>query len=130
MAGLSTPVEPKLFVQRVIEVYEKAERLNQNSFGGEFKESLDKAASKFINQNKACEGSKVRFRVTFRVVIGHFRAILGHFLGENLTFNLGIVTTRVSRPVLRYAIEKVESNFGRSVFGGEIQPSFDCFQVH
>ena len=75
MAGLSTPVEPKLFVQRVIEVYEKAERLNQNSFGGEFKESLDKAASKFINQNKACEGSKVRFRVTFRVVSGHFGSL-------------------------------------------------------
>ena len=69
MAGLSTPVEPKLFVQRVIEIYEKAERLNQNSFGGEFKESLDKAASKFINQNKACDGSKVRFPKIFKIRI-------------------------------------------------------------
>ena len=63
MAGLATQgqVDPKLYVQKVIEVYEKAERLNQNSFGGEFKEALDKAATAYINKNKACEGNKVFF---------------------------------------------------------------------
>ena len=63
MAGLATQgqVDPKLYVQKVIEVYEKAERLNQNSFGGEFKEALDKAATAYINKNKACEGNKVLF---------------------------------------------------------------------
>ena len=59
----------KNYVTTILEVFEIASRMNQSSFNGEFKESLDKAATKFINKyvfiklqlikfhfrNKACE---------------------------------------------------------------------------
>ena len=42
--------DPKAYVQTILEIFEVASRMNQNSFNGEFKESLDKAAAKFINK--------------------------------------------------------------------------------
>ena len=45
-----TPPDPKIYVNTILEVYENFNRINMQSFDGEFKESLDKAASKFINR--------------------------------------------------------------------------------
>ena len=40
----------KNYVTTILEVFEIASRMNQSSFNGEFKEALDKAATKFINK--------------------------------------------------------------------------------
>ena len=42
--------DPKVYVQTILDVFSVASRMNQDSFSGEFKESLDKAAAKFINK--------------------------------------------------------------------------------
>ena len=46
----SQPVEPKLYVNTILEVYETFSRINQQAFNGEFKEALDKASARFINR--------------------------------------------------------------------------------
>jgi cullin 1 len=55
MESVGMTPEPKVFVGKILHIYERFSRINQICFDNEFKESLDRAATKFINKNKACE---------------------------------------------------------------------------
>ena len=50
MESVGLTPEPKAFVNRILQIYERFSRINQICFDNEFKESLDRAATKIINK--------------------------------------------------------------------------------
>ena len=42
--------EPKTYVNTILDVHQKYNKLNNDAFNNDFKESLDRASTKFINR--------------------------------------------------------------------------------